>query len=116
MTSSRSADERPGEGGVTNCEGRPVTPAQAEALQVEMWWRLSLEERFRIVAAMIEDGFALVAASIRAVHPEYSPEEFRADLAKRIYGDDIAGKLKSTKGNRQVCLLVVRLFGPSEAS
>jgi len=47
-----------------------MTPEQAEALQVEMWRRLSLEERFRIVAAMIEDGFALVAASIRAAHPE----------------------------------------------
>lgn len=73
---------------------------QAEALQVEMWRRLSLEDRFRIVAAMIEDGFAQVAASIRAVHPEYSPEEFRADLAKRIYGDDIAGRLESWEAGR----------------
>ena len=72
-----------------------MTPEQAEALQVEMWRRLSLEERFRIVAAMIEDGFALVAASIRAAHPDYTPEEFRLALAKRIYGDDIAGRLES---------------------
>ena len=64
-----------------------MTPEQAEALQVEMWRRLSLEDRFRIVAAVIEDGFALVAASIRAAHPEYTPEEFRAALHKRIYGD-----------------------------
>jgi len=64
-----------------------VTPEQAEALQVEMWRRLSLEERFRIVVAMIEDGFALVAASIRAAHPEYTPEEFRAAMRKRIYDD-----------------------------
>ena len=64
-----------------------MTPEQAEALQVEMWRRLSLEERFRIVAAMIEDGFALVAASIRAAHPEYTPEEFLAALRKRIYDD-----------------------------
>jgi hypothetical protein len=73
-----------------------VTPEQAEALQVELWQRLSLEERFRIVAAMIEDGFALVAASIRAEHPEYTPEEFRVALAKRIYGDDIAGRLETS--------------------
>ncbi len=64
-----------------------MTPEQAEALQVEMWRRLSLEERFRIVVAMIEDGFALVAASIRAAHPEYTPEEFRAAMRKRIYDD-----------------------------
>ena len=64
-----------------------MIPEQAEALQVEMWRRLSLEERFRMVAAMIEDGFALVAASIRTVHPEYTPEEFRAALRKRIYDD-----------------------------
>ena len=74
-----------------------MTPEQAEAIQVEMWRRLSLEERFRIVAAMIEDGFALVAASIRAEHPEYTPEEFRVALAKRIYGDDIAGMLEAGK-------------------
>ena len=64
-----------------------MTPEQAEALQVEMWRQLSLEERFRIVVAMIEDGFALVAASIRAAHPEYTPEEFRAAMRKRIYDD-----------------------------
>ena len=64
-----------------------MIPEQAQALQVEMWRRLSLEERFRMVAAMIEDGFALVAASIRAAHPEYTPEEFRAAMRKRIYDD-----------------------------
>jgi hypothetical protein len=77
-----------------------MTPEQAEALQVEMWRRLPLEERFRIVATMIEDGFALVAASIRAAHPEYTPEEFRVALAKRIYGDEIAGKLESGQAGR----------------
>jgi hypothetical protein len=64
-----------------------MTPEQAEALQVEMWRRLSPEERLRIVFAMIEDGFALVAASIRTTHPEYTPEEFRAALRTRIYGE-----------------------------
>lgn len=57
-----------------------MTPEQAEVLQVEMWRRLSLEERLRIVFAMMEDGFALVAASIRAAHPEYTPEEFQAAM------------------------------------
>ena len=68
-------------------DGADMIPEQAEALQVEMWRRLSLEERFRIVAAMIEDGFALVTASIRVSHPEYTPEELRAALRKRIYDD-----------------------------
>ena len=77
-----------------------MTPEQAEALQVEMWRRLPPEERLRIVFAMIEDGFALVATSIRAAHPEYTPEEFRVALAKRIYGDDIAGKLESWEARR----------------
>jgi hypothetical protein len=60
---------------------------QAEALQIEMWQQLPPEERMRMVFAMIEDGFALVAASIRAAHPEYTPEEFRAALRKRVYDD-----------------------------
>ncbi len=64
-----------------------MTPEQAEALQVERWRQLSLEERMRMVFAMIEDGFALVAASIRAAHPEYTPGEFQAALRKRIYHD-----------------------------
>ena len=64
-----------------------MTPEQAEALQIEMWRSLPLHERFRIVAAMIEDGFALVAASIRAAHPEYTPEEFRAAMRQRVYDD-----------------------------
>jgi hypothetical protein len=64
-----------------------MTPEQADALQVEMWRRLPPEERLRMVFAMIEDGFALVAASIRTLHPEYTPEQFRAALRKRIYDD-----------------------------
>ena len=56
-------------------------------MQIEMWRRLSPEERLRIIFAMIEDGFAMVAASIRAAHPEYTPEEFGAALRQRIYGD-----------------------------
>jgi hypothetical protein len=62
-----------------------MTSDQAEALQIEMWRRLSLGERFRVVAGMIEDGFNLVAASIRTTHPEYTPEEVRRALRKRIY-------------------------------
>jgi len=64
-----------------------MTPEQANELQAEMWRKLPLEERFRIVAAMIKDGFALVAASIRAAHPEYTPEEFRTALRRRIYNE-----------------------------
>ena len=64
-----------------------MTPEQANELQAGMWRKLPLEERFRIVAAMIEDGFALVAASIRAAHPEYTPEEFRTALRRRIYNE-----------------------------
>jgi hypothetical protein len=62
-----------------------MTPENAEAVQFEMWRRLSLEARLRFVAAMIDDGFNLVAASIRAEHPEYGPEEVRSALRKRIY-------------------------------
>ncbi len=64
-----------------------MTPDEASAQQAEHWRRLSLEERLRIIFAMIEDGFALVAASLRAAHPTYTPEEFRAALRKRIYDD-----------------------------
>ncbi len=38
-----------------------MTPEQARALQVERWRKLLPEERLRMVFAMIEDGFALVA-------------------------------------------------------
>ncbi len=81
-------------------EESAMTPEQATEQQIEKWRRLSLEGRFRIVIAMIEDGFALVAASIRAEHPEYTPEEFRTALAKRIYGDEIAGKIESWEARR----------------
>ena len=64
-----------------------MTPENADTVQLEMWQRLSLEDRLRFVAAMIEDGFKLVAASIRAEHPEYGPEEVRTALRKRIYDD-----------------------------
>jgi len=81
-------------------EESAMTPEQAAEQQIEKWRRLSLEGRFRMVIAMIEDGFALVDASIRAAHPEYTPEEFRAALRERIYGDEIAGKLESWEAGR----------------
>ena len=40
-----------------------------------------------MVFAMIEDGFTPVAASIWAAHSEYTLEEFRAALRKRVYGE-----------------------------
>ncbi len=64
-----------------------MTPEQASAMQIEMWRRLSPERRLRIVFEMIEDGFAMVATSIRRAHPEYTPEELGAALRKRIYDD-----------------------------
>jgi len=57
-----------------------LDPRAAEVLQAEMWRQLQLEERPRIV-------FAMIAASIHAAHLEYSPEEFEAILRKRISGD-----------------------------
>ncbi len=63
-----------------------MTPEQASAMQLEMWRGLPPEERLRAIFAMIEDGFAMVATSIRAAHPEYTPEEFGAALRQRIYG------------------------------
>lgn len=65
----------------------PVTPEQGSAMQIEMWRRLSFEERLRIIFAMIEDGFAMVATSIRRAHPEYTADELGAALRQRIYGD-----------------------------
>ncbi len=64
-----------------------MTPEQGSAVQVEMWRRLPAEERLRIIFGMLEDGFAMVATSIRRAHPKYTPEEFGAALRKRIYGD-----------------------------
>ncbi len=64
-----------------------MTPEQAGAMQIEMWRRLSPEERLRIIFGMIEDGFAMVATSIRRAHPEFTPEELGAALRERIYGD-----------------------------
>ncbi len=64
-----------------------MTPEQASTLQIEMWRRLSPEERLRIIFAMIDDGFAMVATSIRRAHPEYTPGELDAALRERIYGD-----------------------------
>ena len=64
-----------------------MTSEQAETLQIEIRRRLSPEERMRMVFAMIEDGFALMVASIRAAHPDYMPEKFRAALRTRIYSE-----------------------------
>jgi hypothetical protein len=58
-----------------------VIPEQAEALQIEMWRRLPLEERLQRVFAMIEDGFAL-AASIRVEHPSIRPRNSGSPCAR----------------------------------
>jgi len=61
---------------------------RVKVLQVKTWRQLSLDGRMWMMFAMIGAGFALVAASIRATHPECTPEEFRTASRKRISGDE----------------------------
>lgn len=61
-----------------------VRDEQTEWLRVQLYRRMTPQERILIAAQMFEDGVSIVRSSILDRHPEISPEDLHYQIRRRV--------------------------------
>lgn len=61
-----------------------VRDKRTEWLRVQIYRRMSGEQRIQIAAEMYEDGVDIVRSSILDRQPDISPEELRREVRRRL--------------------------------
>ncbi len=61
-----------------------VRDKRTEALRVQIYRRMTPEQRMLIAAQMFEDGVEIVRGSILDRHPDWSPEEVEREVRRRV--------------------------------
>src|SRR5437870_2366958 len=65
------------------------TSAEAARVQVEIFRRFSGEQRLRKTLEMSDAIRAITADGVRHHHPEYTDEQVRLTVIRRILGDEL---------------------------
>lgn len=82
--------------------GMAVRDRRTEWLLVQMYRRMTPQERIWLAARMFEDGVAIVRSSILDQHPGISPEELRRQLRRRVLPRGIADRMeRSGRGGQR---------------
>ncbi len=83
---------------------RDTDPA-AEAVQLEIYRRMTPEQKIHLVCQAIEDSRALSLAGLRFRHPEAPEEEIQRRLKGLLLGEELAervyGPLGEARENRE---------------
>jgi len=61
-----------------------VRDSQTEWMRVQIYRRMSGEERIALAAEMFEDGVAIVRASILDRYPDISADELKRQVRRRV--------------------------------
>jgi hypothetical protein len=69
------------------------TTPEAWRVQVEVYRRMSPSRRLELACQMTDSLRRVVAAGVRARHPEYSEEQVRLAFARLWLGDDLFCKV-----------------------
>lgn len=69
------------------------TSAEAHAVQMAIYRRMTIEERTRLAAAMSEAARQTTLDAIRARHPDYDDATARRALFRLLYGADLYAKV-----------------------
>jgi hypothetical protein len=67
-----------------------VRDERTEWLRVQMYRRMTPEQRIDIAARMFEDALSIVRASILDHDPGISPENLEREVRRRVLGPDLA--------------------------
>jgi hypothetical protein len=78
-------------------EGRDLTPEQ---VQVEIFRRMTPEQRGECCARWTELTYEFARAGVRSMHPDWTPAQIEREVGRRITGIDVT-KLDWDKINRQ---------------
>jgi hypothetical protein len=73
-----------------------IRDERTEWLRVQMYRRMTPEERVNIAARMFEDAVSIVRASILDHHPDISPADLERELRRRVLGPKLAGLSRKT--------------------
>lgn len=77
------------------------THPEIERVQIELLKKASISQRFALTSAWSEFIRNVAKTDIRRLHPEASEEEVMLMLAARLYGQELADKVRQFMQQRQ---------------
>ncbi|HEV7282533.1 MAG TPA: hypothetical protein VGN57_20180 [Pirellulaceae bacterium] len=78
---------------------RDTTP-EAMRVQIEIWRRMTPEQRSLLAPQLCEDVRRNAMAGIQARHPGYSEEEVRLALYELIHGKEVVDRVWRKRANQ----------------
>jgi hypothetical protein len=66
-----------------------MKPAQAAKLQIEVFRRLTPEQRIDIALRWTEGTYEIMRSAIRSQHPDWSRAQIDREIGRRISGIDV---------------------------
>ena len=77
-----------------------VRDRRTEWLRVQMYRRMTPQERIRIAAQLFEDGVSIVRSSILDRNPEISEEELQQEIRRRVLPRGVADWIREAVRRR----------------
>jgi len=74
---------------------------RTEWLRVQLYRRMTPQQRILIAAQMFEDGISIVRSSILDRHPDISPEELHHEIWRRVLPRGLAARVESAQRKRE---------------
>lgn len=72
---------------------RPLdTTEEADRIQFEIFGRMSVEQKLRLMSELTEAARATFEAGIRSRHPDYTDNDVRLARIRHELGDELFGK------------------------
>lgn len=80
-----------------------VRDKETEWLRVQLYRRMTPQQRILIAVQLFEDGVSIVRSSILDQHPDISPEELHYQTRRRVLPRGLADRVKTAteKGAQQ---------------
>ena len=72
-----------------------VRDKETEWLRVQLYRRMTPQQRILIAAQLFEDGVSIVRSSILDQHPDISPEELREQIRQRVLPRGLADRVRA---------------------
>ena len=74
-----------------------VRDERTEWLRVQLYRRMTPQQRILIAAQMFEDGVSIVRSSILDRYPDISPQMLRAEVRRRVLPRGLAGQVETSR-------------------
>jgi hypothetical protein len=75
-----------------------VRDKRTEWLRVELYRRMTPQQRILVAAQMFEDGVSIVRSSILDRHPDIDPHELHCQIRRRVLPRGLADQVEAAIG------------------